>query len=179
VIFDAKTKVLLSFASPVTIFGFGLNYAGFATGSKLLQDYAQYISIVRRMASSLRQKISPVDVSLRITVSSTRRFALGNVGENYAHLGTLTSFWPSNSQKYLRPNIPFLRFPILTNCSIHPSGPVQSKPLLLTPVKRDPGDRTVSLWGWAVSEINEPLKYAYTDWQMSMLKFTLLLSCID
>jgi hypothetical protein len=92
VIFDAKTKVLLSFASPVTIFGFGLNYAGFATGSKLLQDYAQYISIVRRMASSLRQKISPVDVSLRITVSSTRRFALGNVGENYAHLGTLTSF---------------------------------------------------------------------------------------
>jgi hypothetical protein len=64
--FDAKTKVLLSFASPVTIFGFGLNYAGFATGSKLLQDYAQYISIVRRMASSLRQKISPVDVSLEL-----------------------------------------------------------------------------------------------------------------
>jgi hypothetical protein len=39
--FHAKTQVLLSFASSVTIFGFGLNYAGFATGSKLLQEHAQ------------------------------------------------------------------------------------------------------------------------------------------
>jgi hypothetical protein len=136
--FDAKTQLLLSlnsFASSVTIFGFGLNYAGFATGSKLLQDYAQYISIVRRMASSFRQKISPVDVSLKATVLQYEKICCRECRRELrtsCHPNFLLTFkFPHNrmarrDQKYLHPNIPFLRFPILTNCSIHPSCPVQT-----------------------------------------------------
>jgi hypothetical protein len=45
------------------------------------------------MASPFRKKISSAKVTLKITVANREDWlAVGNTGENYAHLGTLTSF---------------------------------------------------------------------------------------